>query len=156
VKVVNKDRVSITTTVVTKQLCYMPITPRLKQLFLFEEIAKQMRWHREGKHDSEDSDIMSHYADGEAWQALERFDSEFVRDPRSARLGLSMDGFQPHMTDSSPYSYWPVFIIPYNLPPDKYLKQGFIFLVLVILDPKEPKKQMNILLRLLMEELKEL
>jgi hypothetical protein len=115
-----------------------------------------MRWHREVKHDSEDSDIMSHYADGEAWQALERFDSEFVRDPRSAHLGLSMDGFQPHMTDSSPYSYWPVFIIPYNLPPDKYLKQGFIFLVLVILDPKEPKKQMNILLRLLMEELKEL
>jgi hypothetical protein len=26
-----------------------------------------MRWHKEGKHDSEDSDIMSHPADGEAW-----------------------------------------------------------------------------------------
>jgi hypothetical protein len=46
--------------------------------------------------------------------------------------------------------------MPYNLPPDKCLKQGFTFLALVILDPKKPKEQINIFLRLLMEELKEL
>jgi hypothetical protein len=67
-----------------------------------------------------------------------------------------MDGVQPHNTDSSPYSCWPVFVMSYNLPPNKCLKQGFIFLALVILGPKEPKKQINIFLRLLMEELKEL
>jgi hypothetical protein len=44
----------------------------------------------------------------------------------------------------------------YNLPPNKYLKEGFIFLALVILGPKEPKKQINILLCPLMEEVKEL
>jgi hypothetical protein len=44
----------------------------------------------------------------------------------------------------------------YNLPPDKYLKQGFIFLALVILGTKLPKKQMNIFLCLMMKELKEL
>jgi hypothetical protein len=44
----------------------------------------------------------------------------------------------------------------YNLSPNKCLKDGFIFLPLVILGPKEPKKQMNIFLRSLMEELKEL
>jgi hypothetical protein len=43
VKVRNKDGVSITTKVVTKQLRYIPIPPRLKWLFLSEEIAKQMR-----------------------------------------------------------------------------------------------------------------
>jgi hypothetical protein len=64
VKVVNEDGVSGTVTVATKQLCYMPITPRLKQLFLYEEIVKQMMWHQEGKCDSEDSDIMSHPMDG--------------------------------------------------------------------------------------------
>jgi hypothetical protein len=52
-----------------------------------------MRWHKEGKRDSEDPDIMAHPADSEAWEALDRFDPEFVRDPRSVRLGLSMDGF---------------------------------------------------------------
>jgi hypothetical protein len=46
--------------------------------------------------------------------------------------------------------------MPYNLPPNKCLKEGFILLALVILGPKEPKKQMNIFLRPLMKELKEL
>jgi hypothetical protein len=32
----------------------------------------------------------------------------------------------------------------YNLPPNKCLKEGFKFLTLVILGPKETKKQMNI------------
>jgi hypothetical protein len=67
-----------------------------------------------------------------------------------------MDGFQPYSSDSTAYSCWPVFVMPYNLPPNKCLEERFIFLALVIPDPKEPKKQMNIFLRLLMEELKEL
>jgi NTP pyrophosphatase (non-canonical NTP hydrolase) len=46
--------------------------------------------------------------------------------------------------------------MPYNLPPNKCLKQGFIFLSLVILSPNESKKQMNIFLCWLMEELEEL
>jgi hypothetical protein len=46
--------------------------------------------------------------------------------------------------------------MPYNLPPNKCLKQGFVFIALVILGPKELRKQMNIFLRLLMEEMKEL
>jgi hypothetical protein len=115
-----------------------------------------MTWHKEGKHDSEDPDIMSHPADTEAWEALDRFDPEFARDTRSVHLGLSADGFQPHSEASSLYSCWLVFIMPYNLPPNKCLKQDFIFLALVIQGPKEPTKQMNIFLRPSMEEMKEL
>jgi hypothetical protein len=44
--------------------------------------------------------------------------------------------------------------MPYNLLPNKYLKQDFVFLALVIPGPKEPRKQMNIFLRSLMEEMK--
>jgi hypothetical protein len=72
----------------------------------------------------------------------------------SVRLGLLMDGFQPHNINSSPYSCWPVFVMPYNLSPNKYLKEWFIFLALFISGPKEPKKEMNIFLCPLMEELK--
>jgi hypothetical protein len=46
-------------------------------LFLSKEIVKQMRWHKEGKRDSEDSNIMSHPMDGEACQALDHFDPKF-------------------------------------------------------------------------------
>jgi hypothetical protein len=122
----------------------MSVTLRLKQFYLSKETVKQMRWHKEGKHDSEDPDIMSYPVDGEAWEALHGFDPEFTRDPRSVHLDLSTDGFQPHSTDSSPYSYWPIFIMSYNLSPNKCLKQDFIFLDLVIPGPKEPKKQINI------------
>jgi hypothetical protein len=95
VKVINEDGTSVTTKVVVKQLRYIPITPRLKQLFLWEEMMQLMRWHKKGIRDSEDLDIMSHPADAEAWHALDRFDPEFARDPRSVRLNLSTDGFQP-------------------------------------------------------------
>jgi hypothetical protein len=76
---------------------------RLKRLFLSKETTKQMRWHNEGQCEIEDPDIMSHLADSEAWQALDRFDPKFIGDPRSVHLGLSMDGFQPHNIDSHLY-----------------------------------------------------
>jgi hypothetical protein len=156
VKVRNEDGVPVTTKVATKQLRYIPIMPRLKRLFLSEETVKQMMWHHEGKHESEDPDIMSHPTDSEAWQTLDHFDPDFARNPRSVRLVLSTDGFQSHSTDSHSYSCWQVFVMPYNLHPNKYLKEGFIFLALVIPSPKEPKKQMNIFLHPLFEELKKL
>jgi hypothetical protein len=99
-----------------------------------------MRWHKEGIHGSKDTDIMSHPTDAEAWHALDHFDPEFVRDPRSAHLGLLMNGFQHYNSDSTVYSCWLVFVMPYNLPPNKCLKEGFIFLALVIPGLKELKK----------------
>jgi hypothetical protein len=42
--VVNEDGASVSTKVVLKQLHYMPITPRLKWLYLSKETVKQMRW----------------------------------------------------------------------------------------------------------------
>jgi hypothetical protein len=55
---------------------------------------------------------MSYPADSEAWEAMDCFDPEFARDPRSVLLALSMDGLQPHSEANSPYSCWPIFIMP--------------------------------------------
>jgi hypothetical protein len=52
-----------------------------------------MRWYKQGIRDSEDPDIMSHPVEAEAWHALDRFAPEFVRDPMSVCLGLSIDGY---------------------------------------------------------------
>jgi hypothetical protein len=140
VKVINEDGTSVTTKVAVKQLRYIPIMPRLKQLFLCEEMAQQMRWHKEGVCDSKDVDIMSHPTDVEAWHALDHFDPEFARDPKSVHLGLSTDDFQPYSSNSTAYSCWSVLVMSYNLHPNKCLKEGIIFLALVISGPKEPKK----------------
>jgi hypothetical protein len=119
VVVLDEDGNEVTTNVPIKQLWYMPITPWLKRLFLNQETVKQMRWHKEGDHQDQDSDIMVHPSDGEAWQALDRFDPEFAKDPRSVRLGLSTDEFTPYTNNSTSYSCWPIFMMPYNLPPNK-------------------------------------
>jgi hypothetical protein len=115
VKVVDEDGTSATTKVAVKQHHCMPITLRIKLLYLPKETTKKMRWHKEGKRDSENPDIMSDPTNSENWEALDRFNPEFARDPRSVQLGLSTDGFQPHNTDSSLYSYWPVVVMLYNL-----------------------------------------
>jgi hypothetical protein len=81
VKVINEDGASTTTKVAVKQIHYIPITLRLKWLFLSEEIMKQMWWHKEGIRDSDDVNIMSHPVDAEAWQTLDYFDPEFARGP---------------------------------------------------------------------------
>jgi hypothetical protein len=66
VKVINEDEASVTIKVVVKQLCYIPITPRLKWLFLCKKTTEQIRWHKEGIRDRKDIDIMLHPADAEA------------------------------------------------------------------------------------------
>jgi hypothetical protein len=73
VKVTNEDGSSVTTKVAVKQLCYIPIMPGLKQLFLCEETTQLMRWQKEGIRDSEDPDIILHPMDAEAWHALDLF-----------------------------------------------------------------------------------
>jgi hypothetical protein len=103
VKVVNKDGSSVTTKVVAKYFRYMSITPRLKRLYLSEETTKHMRWHKKGKHDCEDPDIMSHPAGTEAWEALNCFDPKFARHSKCVHLGLLTDSFQPHSEASIPY-----------------------------------------------------
>jgi hypothetical protein len=94
IKVINEDGASVTTKVVGKRLHYMHVTLRLKRLYLSEEIAKQMRWHKEGKRDSEDPDIISHPTDNEVWEALDRFDPEFARDHMRCPPWL-VDGWFP-------------------------------------------------------------
>jgi hypothetical protein len=68
-------------------------------------MAQQMRWHKEGIRDREYADIILYPAYAEAWHALDRFDPEFARDPRSVRLDLLTDGLQPYSSDSTTYSY---------------------------------------------------
>jgi hypothetical protein len=81
VKVINEDGGICHYKVVVKQLHYMPITSRLKRLFLCKETTQLMRWQKVGIHDSKIADIMSHPVATESWHTLDRFDPEFVGGP---------------------------------------------------------------------------
>jgi hypothetical protein len=70
------------------------------------------------------------------------------------RIGLVTDGFTLHNMSVESYSGFPVFAIPYNLPPSLCMKYEYIFLCLIILSPDHTETRINVMLKPLIEELK--
>jgi hypothetical protein len=118
---------------------------------------------------------MVHPSDSEAWKALDDFDPDFARDAWNVRIGFSTDGFTPYNMSASSYSIgfstygftpynmsassyscWPIFAIPYNLPPALCMKYEYMFLCLIIPGPDHPGPSINAMLKPLIEELKQL
>jgi hypothetical protein len=131
VEVVNDDGEMVITKVAHKQVRYMPITPRLKRMFVSERTMIHMRWNKDGER--ENKDVMVHPSDSDTWKALDNFDPEFTRDTRNVRIGLAIDGFTPFGDNAASYSCWSMFAVTYNLPPSLCMKYEFMFLCLIVL-----------------------
>jgi hypothetical protein len=99
---------------------------------------------------------MGHPSDGEAWKVLDGFDANFDSDARNVRFGLAIDGFDLFSTNFTPYSCWLIFAVSYNLPPSLCMKFEFIFLCLIVPSPEPPGPRINVMLKPLIEELKQL
>ncbi|GLT26241.1 hypothetical protein SLA2020_013230 [Shorea laevis] len=136
-----------------KCLWYMPITPRLQRLYMSKKTTEHMTWHLKC---CEDADEVIHPAGIEAWKHFDETHPTFAEEPRNARLGLCTDGFNPFGYSATPYSCWPVFLIVYNLPPELCMKLEHIFLAMIIARSKNPRKNIDVMLRPLIDELKEL
>ncbi|XP_074560566.1 uncharacterized protein LOC141816719 [Curcuma longa] len=137
-----------------KILRYFPIKPRLKRLFISEHTAKDMRWHKEKR--VETDGVLRHPADSESWKEFDMSHEIFASDPRNIRLGLATDGFNPFGNMSNAYSMWPVILVNYNLPPWKMMKPSYFIMSLLIPGPKSPGKEIDVYLRPLINDLKEL
>jgi hypothetical protein len=93
-----------------------------------EETAKQMTWHQKGKRYNPEK--MVHPSDGEAWTHFDRIYHEKAREARNVRVALATDGFNPYGMLAAPYTCWPIFVIPLNLPPRRPLSTSYrIFVV---------------------------
>ncbi|XXG62333.1 hypothetical protein AAC387_Pa05g0709 [Persea americana] len=103
-----------------------------------------------------DDGVLRHPVDGEPWKDFDRQYPEFARDARNVRLGLATDGFNPFGNMSNSYSLWPVILMPYNLPPWKCIKQHYSMMSLLIPRPIAPGGDIDVYLRPLLDELKEL
>jgi hypothetical protein len=106
------------------------MTPRLKRLFISKRTTRHMLWHKEDMR--ENDGVMGHPSDGKAWKVLDKFDADFASEPRNVRFGLATYGFDPFHTNSTSYTCWPVFAVPYNLPPSLCIKVEFMFLCLIV------------------------
>lgn len=133
---------------------YFPLKPRLQRLFMSKETAENTMWHKLKRQNIENE--MRHPADGEAWKYFDRRYEWFAQDARNLRLGLTTDGFNPFGHMSNSYSMWPVFVIPYNLPPWACMDQSNFIMTLLIPGPKAPGKDFNLFLQPLIEDLLDL
>ncbi len=54
------------------------------------------------------------------------------------------------------HSFWPVILFPYNIPPWMCMKEPYLFMSLLISGPKGPGNDIDVYLRTLIDELKDL
>ena len=80
---------------------------------------KQMTWHKNGKWYNPDK--MVHPSDGEAWICFNDKHRDKADEAHNVRVALATDGFNPYGMMATPYTCWPVFVIPLNLPPRRML-----------------------------------
>ncbi|XP_016476614.2 uncharacterized protein LOC107798160 [Nicotiana tabacum] len=125
-----------------KVLRYFPLKPRLQRLFMCCKTAEHMRWHASGNNTD---GLMRHPRDGEAWKTFDRTHSGFASDPRNVRLGLASDGFSLFGTMTTTYSIWPVFLIPYNLPPWMCIKHTSFILSMIIPGKHMPGNNIDVM-----------
>ncbi|KAL2922688.1 Cadherin EGF LAG seven-pass G-type receptor 1 [Bienertia sinuspersici] len=137
--------------VLHKVLRYFPLKPRLQRLYMSRKMAKDMQWQKE---EILDDNIMRHPCDSYAWKSFDEEYGDFAKEARNVRLGLACDGFQPF--NNSQHSIWPVVLIPYSLSPWICVKPHSFLLNLLIPGPSSPWRNIDVYLRPLIEELKDL
>ncbi|GKC33034.1 hypothetical protein Tco_1040328 [Tanacetum coccineum] len=123
---------------------------RAMKLYKCEKTTQDMRWHDTGR--TKDGKVR-HPADGLAWSAFNDRHLQFASDPRSVRLGLASDGFNPFGTMSTSHSTWPVLLVPYNLPPWICMKRQSFILSSIIPKEKVPSNDIDVYLKPLIKEL---
>jgi hypothetical protein len=96
---------------------------------------------------------MRHPADGEAWKEFDDSFKSFADDPRSLRLAIATDGFNPFGQMTNSYSIWPVIVVPYNFPPWMCIDQPNYMLALLILGKKSPGKDFHVFMQPLIADM---
>jgi hypothetical protein len=79
-----------------------------------EESTKQMTWHKNGKRYNPDK--MVHASNSEAWKHFDVIHREKAKEAHNVCVALATYGFSPYGISTAPYTCWPMFVIPINLP----------------------------------------
>ena len=135
-----------------KVLRYFLLTPRIRRLYISGQRAKDMRWYINKR---VDDGLMRHLANSE-WNEFDLQHLDFALKPHNVRLGLATDGFNSFGNMNNNYNMWPIILIPYNLPPWLVKKEPYFMLSLLIPGPYRPRNKIDIYLKPLVDELKEL
>ena len=151
IEVVGEDGEKKQLTIPVKVLRYLDFIKRLQRLFITKESAKMMKWHKEGIRYNPKKIV--HPSGGEAWKSFDEEYPEEAAEAGNVRIAISGDGLNPYGMSSNPYSCWPVFVIPLNLPPGALMQRKTMFLSLIIPGPDYPGKQLGVFMQPLVDAL---
>jgi hypothetical protein len=85
---------------------------------------------------------MVHPADADAWRYFDIQNPDKAKDARNVRVAIATAGFNLYGTHVAPYTCWPVFVIPLNLPPSVMFEPKNVLLSLII--PGHPGNNMGV------------
>jgi hypothetical protein len=94
-----------------------------------------MTWHKNGRRYNPDK--MMHAFDGEAWKHFDVIHHEKAEEAHNVRVALATDGFNPYGMTAAPFTCWPMFVIPINLPRRMLSKIEHIRVVDISWTPRE-------------------
>ena len=80
-----------------------------------QESAKQLTWHKMGI--GYNPERLVHPSDAESGTHFDGIHRQKADEACNVRVALATDGFNPYGMSATPYTCWPVFVIPLNLPP---------------------------------------
>ena len=80
----------------------------------------------------------------------------FAAKSRNVILGLCTDEFLPFEQSGSQYSSWLVILTPYNLPLEMCMKEQYMFLIVIVLRPRNSKDKLDVYLQPLISKLQAL
>jgi ribosomal protein S27AE len=83
-------------------LQHLPFMPRIQQLFMTEESAKHMTWHKDGKRYNPGK--MVHLSNAEVWTYFNDKHRDKGAKARNVRVVLATDGFNPYGMMAAPYT----------------------------------------------------
>lgn len=93
IEVDSDDGQKIQLAIPVKVLRCLRFIERLQCLFITEESAKMMKWHKDGKRYHPDKIV--HPSEGEAWKAFDREYPDEAAEAGNVRIEVSGDGFNP-------------------------------------------------------------
>ena len=84
---------------------------------------------------------------------MDREFPDFDMDPRNIRFGLSTDGMNPFGEWGSSHSTWPVTLFMFNFSSWLCTKRKYMMMPVLIQGLKQPGNDIDVYLRLLVDEL---
>lgn len=119
-----------------KRFKYLPMLPRVKQMFASSRVSQLLQSHSSILLTGE-SGFDIHHTD--VWKSWYSVDGYFAGDARSLSFALCTDGLNPYAKEKSQYSMWPIMLNVLNYPAAIRSKAESLMLVGIIPGPKEPK-----------------